>query len=507
MLAPNELLINATLFETRVALLENGQVVEIYIERAKDRGIIGNIYKGKVVKVLPGMQAAFVDIGLDKAAFLYVSDVYPYLEEYKILLDSAEDEEIDFEIRELNYKSDSNTMIEDLLTEGQEILVQVSKEPIGSKGTRITSHISLPGRYLVFLPTVNHVGVSRRIEDEKERKRLKGLVEEIKPSGSGFIVRTASEGRGKEEIEADMEFLIKLWNNIQQKKEMVKAPYLIYADLNLSLRCIRDLLSSDINRIIVDSKEEYEKIKQFISEYMPNISSEVVYYQNSEPIFDNYGLEAEINKALGKKVWLKSGGYIIIEPTEALVAIDVNTGRYVGKRNLEDTILQTNLEAAKEIAYQLRLRNIGGIIIIDFIDMQKETNREKVFRALEEALKNDKAKCNILKISELGLIEMTRKRNRESLGRSLSEPCPYCDGSGFLKSKWTICYDLFRELERNSYAIHGNSILIEVNPDVASLLYDEERTTIEYLEKKLKKRIIIKAIPSFHQEEFDITTI
>jgi len=491
----NELIINVTPQETRVALLEERALSELYIERTKDRGIVGNIYKGKVMKVLPGMQAAFVDIGLERAAFLYVSDVYGKVEDY---------EEIGFQGEEMTLYFNPSSPIEDLLSEGQEIMVQVSKEPLGTKGTRITSHITLPGRYLVFMPTVDHIGVSRRIKDEKERRRLRELVQSIKPSAGGYIVRTASEGADTDEIRNDMEFLLHLWENVQRKRETSPAPSLIHNDLTMVLRVIRDILSPQVNRIVIDSREEYENIRSFINMYMPKQKYEITLYEREEPIFDAYGVEMEIDKISGRKVWLKSGGYIVIDMAEALVAIDVNTGRYVGKRNLADTILKTNLEAAKEIAYQLRLRNIGGIIIIDFIDMDREGDREKVYQVLEESLKKDRQKTSIFKISELGLVEMTRKRTRESITRILSEPCPYCEGGGLIKSKTTLCYDIFRQIERTSSALGGQSIMVEVNPEIAGLLYEEERTGVEELERKLKKKIVVKGKPGFHQEQFNI---
>jgi ribonuclease G len=490
----NELVINMTTYETRVALLEDKVLTELYIERTKDRGIIGNIYKGKVIKVLPGMQAAFVDIGLEKAAFLYISDVYGGIEDY---------EEIGLQGEEISSYNPSS-QIEDLLFEGQEILVQVSKEPLGTKGTRITSHITLPGRYLVYMPLVDHIGVSRRIKDEKERRRLKEIIQSIKPPTGGFIVRTASEGADLDEIRNDMEFLLHIWANIQKKKDTVTAPCLIHSDLTMVLRVIRDILSPQVNRIIIDSKEGYENIISFINTYMPKQKYEIFLYENKEPIFDAYGIEMEIDKLLGRKVWLKSGGYIVIDMSEALVAIDVNTGRYVGKRNLADTILKTNLEAAKEIAYQLRLRNIGGIIIIDFIDMEREGDREKVLQTLVEATKKDRQKTNIFKISDLGLVEMTRKRTRENIARILGEPCPYCEGSGMVKSKTTVCYEIFREIERTASELGGQHIMVEVNQEVADMLYEEERAGIEELEKKLRKKIIIKGKPGLHQEQFNI---
>lgn len=494
----NELIINVTLWETRVALLEDRGLAELYIERTKDRGIMGNIYKGKVVKVLPGMQAAFVDIGLEKASFLYVSDVYGGMEDY---------EEMGLQGEEMPTYLPPSSQIQDLLSEGQELLVQISKEPLGTKGTRITSHITLPGRYLVYMPTVDHVGVSRRIRDERERRRLKEIIQTLKPQSGGFIVRTASESAEPDEIRNDMEFLLRLWNNIQKKKESSPVPSLIHSDLNMVLRVIRDLLSPQVNRIIIDSKEEHENILSFINSYMPKQKYDIILYEKMEPIFDAYGIEIEIDKILGRKVWLKSGGYIVIDICEAFVAIDVNTGRFVGKRNLADTILKTNLEAAKEIAYQLRLRNIGGIIIIDFIDMEREGDREKVFQALEEATRKDRQKMNIFKISELGLIEMTRKRTRENISRILGEPCSYCEGAGLIKSKTTVCYDIFQEIERSSTELGGHSIMVEVNPEVADLLYEEERAGVEELERKTRKRILIKGKTGFHQEQFNITEI
>jgi ribonuclease G len=505
----NQLVINVTPQETRVALLEDGMLAELYIERTKGRNIVGNIYKGKVLKVLPGMQAAFVDIGLEKAAFLYVSDVYRDIEEYDLMLEEGSDGEGDFEFEMQGVPSylTQPSQIEDLLCEGQEILVQVSKEPIGTKGTRVTSHFTLPSRYLVLMPTVDHVGVSRRIKDQNERKRLMEIIQGIKPQGLGFIVRTASEGGDKELVKGDMDFLLKLWDNIQRKKENCSAPSLIHSDLNMVLRVIRDLLSSEVNKVIVDDRQEYRNIINFTKTYMPKLKCDIEIYEGREPTFDGYGIEMEIDKSLGRKVWLKSGGYIVIDMTEALTTIDVNTGRFVGKRNLEDTILKTNLEAAKEIAYQLRLRNIGGIIIIDFIDMERDGDREKVYLALEEVLQKDRTKTNILKISELGLVEMTRKRTRESVPRILCEPCSYCDGAGYVKSKTTVSYDIFREIERVASGLCGATIMVDVNPEVADLLYDEERMGIEYLERKLDKKVIIKAKDGLHQDQFEIVEV
>ncbi len=502
-----ELVINAASHETRIALIENGTIAELYIERSREKGIVGNIYKGRVIRVLPGMQAAFVDIGLEKAAFLYVADVFDAIEEYESLLDSGNKKDDEsHEVQEPGGHPEFRPLhpIEDLLQEGQELLVQISKEPLGTKGARITSHISLPGRHLVYMPTVDHIGISRRIEDEEERERLREVVERLKQPGSGYIVRTVSEGKSEEDLVADIQYLSTLWNEISTRKDKAAVPSLLHSDLDVVQKVVRDIVTEQVDRIVVDSKTDYDRIVQFISTFAAKMKYAIELYDEEEPIFDHYGLEVEISRALGRKVWLKSGGYIIIEQTEALTAIDVNTGRFVGKHNLEDTILKTNLEAVKEIAYQLRLRNIGGIIIIDFIDMEKEVNREKVFGALEEALKADKSKTNILKISELGLVEMTRKRVRESIGRMMCEPCTYCEGRGYIKSKTTICHEIFRELRREMLDIRGTKATVTVHPLVADLLYDEERRGLEELEKKFKKRITVRAKPGFHQEQFEI---
>jgi len=498
-----ELVINAASHETRIALIENGTIAELYIERSREKGIVGNIYKGRVVRVLPGMQAAFVDIGMEKAAFLYVADVFDAIEEYESLLDEGKkDHEGSNGDQPPPTHPDFKPLhpIEDLLQEGQELLVQVS----GTKGARITSHISLPGRHLVYMPTVDHIGISRRIEDEEERERLREIVERLKQSGSGYIVRTVSEGKSEEDLLSDMQYLSTLWAEIAKRKDNASAPSLIHSDLDVVQKVVRDIVTEQVDKIVVDSRPDYDRIVQFITTFVPKMKYSIELYDEEEPIFDHFGLEVEISRALGRKVWLKSGGYIIIEQTEALTAVDVNTGRFVGKHNLEDTILKTNLEAVKEIAYQLRLRNNGGIIIIDFIDMEKEVNREKIFTALEEALKSDKSKTNILKISELGLVEMTRKRVRESIGRLMCEPCTYCEGRGYIKSKITVCHEIFRELRREMLDIRGTKATVTVHPQVADLLYDEERRGLEELEKKFKKRITVRAKPGFHQEQFEI---
>ncbi len=500
----SDIIINSTPQETRIALVENEDVVELFFERKKERGILGNIYKGRVIRVLPGMESAFVDIGLERAAFLHVSDVFHASDEYQALF--IEDaEEIEREPKENGKREPCH--IGDLLTEGQEVLVQVSKEPIGSKGCSVTSFVSLPGRYLVLMPYADHVGISRRIEDREERERLQDLAEEIRPKQMGLIVRTAAEGAALADIAADMNYLLKVWKEILKAKSRVSAPSLIHEEPDICVRAVRDLLSGDVHRIIVDHKDTLRKITDFLNLYLPDPSCKIELYQGLQPIFDYYNIELEIRRALDKKVWLKSGGYIVIEQTEALVAIDVNTGRFVGKRNLEETILQTNLEAAKEIVYQLRLRNIGGIIIIDFIDMEKPENREKVFNTLKEHLKKDKAKTSVLKISELGLVEMTRKRTRESLCKTISEECPYCEGTGRVRSRYSICYDILRELKRLRNQSNGKKVLIHVHKDVADILLNEEAQMVDHLQEEIGHEITIRPASDLHIEQYEIICI
>lgn len=499
----SEILINVTREEIRVGLLEGGQVIEFYIERKRDASLVGNIYKGKVVKILPGMQSAFVDIGLEKAAFLYVADIITEMEDYAPFLEE-EDKSNSIEIVPRRGRQD--LPIEELIQEGQELLVQVSKDPMGSKGARVTSYVTLPGRYLVLMPSLEHIGISRRISDETERARLRGIVESIKPKGYGLIIRTASEGCTEDELKNDQELLILLWENVQKKRDRVMAPCLLYSDLDLAFRSVRDLMSQDVERLVIDSEDEYERIRDFVNTYFSKLLSKIELFGDEEPIFEAFGVEVDISRALGRKVWLKSGGYIVIDQTEAMTVIDVNTGKFVGKEDLEDTILKTNLEAVKEIAYQIRLRNLGGIIIIDFIDMEKMENREKVFNAFTEAMKRDRAKNTILHISELGLIQMTRKRVRESLGRVLSEPCPYCEGKGFVKSPRTLCYEIFRKIGK--LARHGGEkIIVTAHPTVAELLSDEERTGLEDIENRYGVKVIVKEDAKLHQENYEVVEL
>ncbi|MCX7913332.1 MAG: Rne/Rng family ribonuclease [Thermodesulfovibrionales bacterium] len=501
----SELIINATREESRVALVEGGQVVEFYIERKRDASLVGNIYKGRVLKVLPGMQSSFIDIGLDKAAFLYVSDIMSDFEEYYSTFVDNELSEFDIHIKDINLMKRSPS-IEELIQEGQELLVQVSKDPIGNKGARVTSYITLPGRYVVIMPNVDHIGISRRIEDEAVRQRLKSIAAEIKPKNIGLIMRTASEDATKEEICRDLEFLLLLWENIQKKKEKYSAPALLYSDIDLLFRTLRDLMTHDVERLVIDSPEEYERLREFARTYFPRLIDKIELYDSKEPIFDAFAIELDISRALERKVWLKSGGYIVIDQTEAMTVIDVNTGKYVGKESLEDTILKTNLEAVKEIAYQIRLRNIGGIIIIDFIDMEKPESREKVFKAFTEIMKKDRVKSTIYSISELGIVQMTRKRVRDSLQRVLCDTCPYCEGKGFIKSNRTISYEILRKLKKLSPR-RDSTVIINANPAVAELLSDEERSSIEEVERSFNVKIIIKEDINIHQENYKITIL
>ncbi len=720
----NELIINCTLPEIRIAMLEDGELQELLIEHSDDRGIVGNIYKGKVTRVLPGMQAAFVDIGLEKAAFLYVDDVFVHQETLSSgVNDEDEDEEDedddqddqdegdegqlqagddeddypesdeaegleagsseilsaapveqidaeeaaeddlepagDFDPRHSDdgkgdeprdegdqpeesagnfeasppsdeapvaaapspkgtviikaseggaeaaagkrpaapkrgrgrrggrgrdrererpttstprketsvaypkgyedpidtLESDRNSLsnreegttsipraaaerskagrrgefrqrrdrsrrisskrmerrptvnIQDLLKEGQEVIVQAAKDPIAAKGARLTCHVSLPGRHLVCMPSVDHVGVSRRIEREDERRRLRDFVVRNRPPGMGFIVRTASGGKDPEHwIKQDMDYLATLWNDISKRSLEVKAPALIYEDLNPALRTVRDWVNEDVKKVIIDSKKDFEEVKSFVSHFMPDLQNRIECYQGDIPIFDAYGISTELHRSLERKVWLKSGGSIVIDQAEALVAIDVNTGRYVGKKNLEDTILKTNLEAVEEIAYQLRLRNCGGIIIIDLIDMEKDENRHRVYRALEEALKKDRARPTIVRLTELGLIEMTRKRIRDTLTRTLCESCATCEGKGFLKSKRTVAYEVLREIEREGIDRDVKKILIQAHPEVIDYLAFDEVHALDSLEKRFKKEIYLQAVDDFHQEQYELET-
>ncbi len=500
-----KLIVNNNRHETRVALLEDGNLAELFIERKDFSDTAGNIYKGRVQRVLPGMQAAFVDIGLEQAAFIYVNDIYWDNEEFeKLFLDENNKTERNDSENYNNADRNHRPSINDMIKEGQEILVHVAKSPIGTKGARVTTNISLPGRYLVLMSNSDHIGVSRRIEDAEERKRLKELLLLLREENYGYIIRTAGEGIGRDRLEKEMKFLNHMWFNIKEKYKKAGVPSLLHKELNLCHRAVRDLLTQEVEKMVIDSVSGYNSVLSFLDTYMPGMKNSVELYEGSEPIFDAFNIEGDISRALKRKVWLKSGSYIIIEQTEALVAIDVNTGRYVGKHNLEETILKTNLEAVKEIAYQIRLRDIGGIIIIDFIDMAKNSNKEKVYNALRDALEKDRSKTHVLPISEMGLIQMTRKRIRKSISRMLCEPCFYCDGEGYLTSRRTICYNIHREILREAHDVMGDRFTIRVNPEIAVLLHGEERRIINDLESLTKKTITIYPESNFHMEEFNI---
>ncbi len=638
---PKELVVNTTGLETRLAILEDGLVTEIFIERRQNRSILGNIYKGRVVRVLPGMQAAFVDIGLEKNAFLYVSDVIKDYTDYQELFEETDQaieqllgdengeegfpdaaarrkprsrpqapvgqsaatphdagkipaigppqyisvdhrpsgsilpDKLDFgagsvsrpkgegrrrigdgilpdaldaldgvqagkanetgedermvrirsnpDLRFLatarvrnrgngrggrQEQSAEEPLIADLLKEGQEILVQIAKEPIGKKGARITSHIVLPGRYVVFMPTVNHVGVSRRIESAQERQRLKRIVSDLRGEiGRGFIVRTAGENKAEEDFRQDMIYLTRLWERIRTKTEQGRAPSLIHSELNLVQRIIRDYLSDDYRAIRVDNRAEYDRIVEFINNFNPDLVKKAKLYTKNTPIFDAYGVNQEIEKALRSKVWLKAGGYIVINQTEALVAIDVNTGKYTGQTNsLEDTITRTNMEAVREVVRQLRLRDLGGIIIVDFIDMNESKNRQKVMAELQKELANDKAPSKILQFNEFGLVAITRKRAKQSLERSLCQPCQYCDGTGMTKSVRTVCYSIHQEVRRLRPSLgEGKELLIRCHPDVSSALRTSEKPVVDEIKEMTGKDVTVQPDKTLHIEKFQLT--
>ena len=501
----NYLLINATPYEVRIALVEHGNLVEFYQERPVEKGLVGNIYQGRVVRVLPGMQAAFVDLGLERTGFLYVDDVRTDDKHFddRMMNNGCQSccEEPPEIVEELPVPQES---IDDLLTEGQEVMVQICKEPLGSKGARLTCNITLPCRNLVYMPMTDHIGISRKVEDDEDRQRLREEIENLRPQDAGFIVRTVAESASREDLEADMEFLLHLWGEIKDRATNAPVPSMVYEDLDITQRAVRDMFTTDIQRVVVDEKATYERVCNFVETFVPQLRDRISLYENEIPLMDAYGVEVDISRALEKKVWLRSGGYIIIETTEALTVVDVNTGRYVGRKDLEETIFKTNMEAVKEIAYQLRLRNIGGIIIIDFIDMEQESHREDVFNALQEAVKNDKSRSNILKVSEFGLVQMTRKRDRENLTQMMCEPCMYCGGDGLLKSRRSICYEIYRKLSNEGPKMAGDTVSIKVHPSVADLMLKDETLNTENLEKETRKRFIIVADSDMYIEKYEI---
>jgi Rne/Rng family ribonuclease len=543
-----EMIISSNGHETRVAILEDDLVAEIFVERERSRGVVGNVYKGRVSKVLPGMQSAFVDIGLERDGFLYVSDVISPAD----LFDDEDDEDESAERgsdkaasgtqkrqdgrggrgrrddrgeardasgavgppRQARSDKGQEARIEDLLKEGQEILVQVAKEPLGTKGARLTSHVTLPGRFLVFMPTVDHIGVSRKIASREERGRLRGIVREFREQhnfSGGVIIRTAAQERSKEDILADLQYFYRIWTDMRQKMDSHRAPAVVYREPSLVAKLLRDLLTDDYTAIRIDHPQEHQRIVDFVERIMPSLASRVKLYDKDFPIFEEYGVQAELDKALRSKVWLKSGGSIVINQTEALVAVDVNTGRYVGKKGaagrLEDTILKTNLEAVKEIVRQIRLRDLGGIIVLDFIDMEEKKNRQKVFQAVEQELRKDRAPSKPLQVSDFGLVIVTRKRVKQSLERVLTEPCPYCAGGGTIKSSSTICYEILSEVKKVGGDMDGAGVLLRVNPDIARALKEEERNVLKDLKHMLGKDVIVKSDVHLHHEQFDVMSI
>lgn len=500
----SKMLIESDPHQTRIAILEDDRLTEIFVERHRHRGLVGNVYKGRVTRVLPGMQAAFVDVGLERDAFLYVSDVASDVE----AMEELDLEHTDEPSAQQAHHTHPAPSIDELLKPGQEIIVQVVKDPLPNKGARISTHVTLPGRYLVLLPTVRHFGVSRRIEEEGERERLLELISHLSGSNGGLIVRTVGEEKGPEEFETDLAYLSRLWDRIRHRATKVSAPTLLHQDLDLALRVVRDLLRPDFSVLWVDGEETYERIVEFLDQVQPSLVSKVKLFRQGATLFEQFGIEEQIEAALKSKVWLKSGGYIVINQTEALVAIDVNTGRFVGQSNLEDTVLQTNLEAVQEIVRQIRLRDLGGIIVIDLIDMVEQAHREEVFAALDSELKKDRAKTKMLNISEFGLVEITRKRSRANLERLLTQPCPYCSGRGRVKSLATICLNLRKELLRlrGRYG-QQTELLLRVHPEVSRALQQEERAILDELERSLGVRFLLQSDPEIHHERFDVVEV
>ena len=537
-----EMIISSGAHDTRVAILEDDQVVEIFIERENQRGVVGNIYKGRVSKVLPGMQSSFIDIGLERDAFLYVTEVINTVEEFERLA-GDDDDEVDEGPKPLGEipeppaegaapaapaapperrgrdrgrdrdRDQPQAKIEDLLKEGQEILVQVVKEPLGTKGARLTSHVTMPGRFLVFMPTVDHVGVSRKIESREERSRLRNIVKQFRETHGftgGVIIRTAASGRSEADIVSDLSYFHEIWTEVRRKMENRRPPAVLFQEQSLVTKLLRDMLTDDYTAIRLDDEAEHRRVVTLVERIMPASLPRVKLYTKEFPIFEEYGIQAEIDKALRPKVWLKSGGYLVINPTEALVAIDVNTGRYVGKKSsgrLEDTIVKTNLEAVKEIVRQIRLRDLGGIIVLDLIDMEEKKNRQRVFQEVEKELRKDRSPSKALQVSDFGLVIVTRKRVKQSLERQLTEPCPYCSGSGSIKSSATICFEILTELRKIGPDLDGHGVLLRVNPDIARALKEEESAVWRELQQVLGRPVTIRPDAHLHHEQFDVMAI
>lgn len=492
-----EILINVTPQETRVSVVENGVLQEVHLERAANRGLVGNIYKGTVTRVMPGMQAAFIDIGQDKAAFLHAADIFTEQE----LKEQTDD--IELQAQEQAKQQE----ITSLLRVGQKIIVQVIKDPIGTKGARLTTQITIPSRFLVLMPEHKHIGVSQRIEDEEERQRLKQALQQDPESQFGYIVRTAAEKVDEAELERDNKFLKKLWSEIEAQAKKAKAPALIHEDLSLELRIMRDIVAEDIERVRIDDEAAFKRVNKFAKKFTPSLTQRIEAYRGERPIFDLYNIEDEIKKALERKVLLKSGGYLIVDQTEAMTTIDVNTGAFVGHKTLEETIFRTNLEAASALARQLRLRNLGGIVIVDFIDMQDEEHKRQVLRTLEKALDRDHVKTQVTEVSALGLVEMTRKRTRESLERLMCEPCQQCNGRGFVKTSVTICYEIFREISRASRAYDVQKFLVLASQEVVESLLDEEANSLAELEEAIGKPIRLQSESLYSSDQYDVVLI
>ncbi len=497
------IVVNAGLTETRVGVQEGSLLTELYLERHRHRSIVGSVYKGVVTNVLPGMQAAFVDIGLTKDAFLYAGDYTTNLGDVagQMLAAGDEDADVDLDVEELEPRRET-APIEELVHKNQTVLVQVSKESLGTKGARITSFISLPGRYLVYMPQARHIGVSRRIRDDRERERLRAALRSVNLPPGGFILRTNAEGKTEGEFAADVEFLTRLWAQVQSRFEQAAAPAVLHEEGDLTFRVVRDLFSPEVDEFVVDSREVYDKCAGYVEALVPALRERVRSWEDPTPIFEALGIEKDIEKALRRRVWLKSGGYIVIDHTEALVSIDVNTGKYVGKRDFEQTVLKINLEAVGEVVRQIRLRDLGGIIIIDFIDMESADHREQVYRALKRALTEDKARTNVLEISELGLVEMTRKRVRQDLRALLSVTCPTCKGSGITKSDATIAAEIFRTVQAKAATsgdVNGREVVIRVHPDLARYFEGDGQDGLERLARAVDRKITIQ--PNFPERE------
>lgn len=482
----------------------NDRLLDLQIDKRTSPTIVGSIFKGRVDRVLPGMQAAFLDIGLERSAFLYVGDIAQNMHpgDQEAFSNEIDENSSSLPVKSIDSGEENRIPIQDLLREGQMVLCQVAKDPLGTKGARLTTHISLPGRTIVYMPNISHIGISKKIEEDGERERLKDIVEKINPKG-GVIVRTAGEGLSKEQVKEELNYLDLLWKDIHKNYEKRKTPGCFYQDLDLELRAIRDYLGPDVDAVVVDDRKSLKKVSSFINQFMPKFKNIAQYYNKAQPLFDAYNVDLEIKRSLGRKIWLKSGGYLVFDEAEALVVIDVNTGKYVGKKDIEETILQTNLEAAQEIAHQLRIRNCGGIIIIDFIDMENEAHRQQVVELFSEELKEDRAKTKVTGISELGLLEMTRKRIRPSLVSTLTEPCPYCEGKGYVKRRMTVANEIFRALERESYrAGNGKTAFVQCHADIADWIYEEDSSSLDYVESRIQSPVVFRVEKEFHLEEF-----